>query len=59
MVFDWNYRLGVDKDGKSYGSFDGSIGGGMAGGDFDDGKIRTIWLVIVVSVAVIVEYTKD
>lgn len=36
MVFDWNYRLGVDKDGDSYGSFDGSIGGVMSGGEFDD-----------------------
>lgn len=48
------------KNGDRYGSFDGSsIGGGMAGGEFDDGKIRTIWLVIVVSVAIIVEYTKE
>lgn len=59
MVFDWNYRIGVDKDGDSYGSFDGRIGGGMAGGEFDDGRIRTKWLMIMVSVEIIVEYSKD
>lgn len=46
ILLEWesNYRLGVDKDGVSCGSFGGSIGGCIAGGESDDGKLRKIGL---------------